>query len=143
MSEAGGYTGNDGQKVKPTRLTQIRTYGPRARSDALFAKELDQDNDTSDPPSRSRPMAFLRCISLEQGSGPLVLLCHAFSGESWYSWEAHQLKALADAELPRRRARHARLRQDRPARRRSTSTRCFISSATWSACSMPWARRRR
>ena len=31
----------------------------------------------------------------EQGSGPLVLLCHGFP-ESWYSWR-HQLKALADA----------------------------------------------
>jgi pimeloyl-ACP methyl ester carboxylesterase len=31
----------------------------------------------------------------EQGSGPLVLLCHGFP-ESWYSWR-HQLKALSDA----------------------------------------------
>ena len=31
----------------------------------------------------------------EQGSGPLVLLCHGFP-ESWYSWR-HQLTALADA----------------------------------------------
>ena len=31
----------------------------------------------------------------EQGSGPLVLMCHGFP-ESWYSWR-HQLKALADA----------------------------------------------
>ena len=31
----------------------------------------------------------------EQGSGPLVVLCHGFP-ESWYSWR-HQLKALADA----------------------------------------------
>jgi pimeloyl-ACP methyl ester carboxylesterase len=32
---------------------------------------------------------------VEQGAGPLVLLCHGFP-ESWYSWR-HQLKALADA----------------------------------------------
>ena len=31
----------------------------------------------------------------EQGSGPLVLLCHGFP-ESWYSWR-HQLPALAEA----------------------------------------------
>jgi pimeloyl-ACP methyl ester carboxylesterase len=31
----------------------------------------------------------------EQGSGPLVLMCHGFP-ESWYSWR-HQLRALSDA----------------------------------------------
>src|SRR5450432_2052895 len=31
----------------------------------------------------------------EQGSGPLVLLCHGFP-ESWYSWR-HQIPALAAA----------------------------------------------
>lgn len=31
----------------------------------------------------------------EQGSGPLVVLCHGFP-ESWYSWR-HQLKALSEA----------------------------------------------
>ena len=31
----------------------------------------------------------------EQGSGPLVLLCHGFP-ESWYSWR-HQLRALSEA----------------------------------------------
>ena len=31
----------------------------------------------------------------EQGSGPLVVLCHGFP-ESWYSWR-HQLPALAEA----------------------------------------------
>src|SRR4029077_6174146 len=31
----------------------------------------------------------------EQGTGPLVLLCHGFP-ESWYSWR-HQLRALAEA----------------------------------------------
>ena len=32
---------------------------------------------------------------VEQGEGPLVLLCHGFP-ESWYSWR-HQLPALAAA----------------------------------------------
>ena len=31
----------------------------------------------------------------EQGSGPLIVLCHGFP-ESWYSWR-HQLRALAKA----------------------------------------------
>jgi pimeloyl-ACP methyl ester carboxylesterase len=37
----------------------------------------------------------IRIHIAEQGSGPLVLLCHGFP-ESWYSWR-HQLKALGDA----------------------------------------------
>ncbi|MFO1084517.1 MAG: alpha/beta hydrolase [Reyranellaceae bacterium] len=37
----------------------------------------------------------IRMHIAEQGSGPLVLMCHGFP-ESWYSWR-HQLKALADA----------------------------------------------
>jgi pimeloyl-ACP methyl ester carboxylesterase len=37
----------------------------------------------------------IRMHIAEQGSGPLVLLCHGFP-ESWYSWR-HQLPALAAA----------------------------------------------
>jgi pimeloyl-ACP methyl ester carboxylesterase len=37
----------------------------------------------------------IRMHIAEQGSGPLVLLCHGFP-ESWYSWR-HQLEALAAA----------------------------------------------
>src|SRR5437588_5010476 len=37
----------------------------------------------------------IRMHVAEQGTGPLVLLCHGFP-ESWYSWR-HQLKALAAA----------------------------------------------
>jgi pimeloyl-ACP methyl ester carboxylesterase len=37
----------------------------------------------------------IRMHVVEQGSGPLVLLCHGFP-ESWYSWR-HQLDALAAA----------------------------------------------
>jgi pimeloyl-ACP methyl ester carboxylesterase len=37
----------------------------------------------------------LRVHLAEQGTGPLVVLCHGFP-ESWYSWR-HQLAALADA----------------------------------------------
>jgi pimeloyl-ACP methyl ester carboxylesterase len=37
----------------------------------------------------------IRMHIAEQGSGPLVLMCHGFP-ESWYSWR-HQLEALAQA----------------------------------------------
>src|SRR5512138_2300616 len=37
----------------------------------------------------------IRMHVAEQGSGPLVLLCHGFP-ESWYSYR-HQLRALAGA----------------------------------------------
>jgi pimeloyl-ACP methyl ester carboxylesterase len=37
----------------------------------------------------------IRVHVVEQGSGPLVLLCHGFP-ESWYSWR-HQMQALAAA----------------------------------------------
>src|SRR5437773_4502508 len=37
----------------------------------------------------------IRMHIAEQGTGPLVVLCHGFP-ESWYSWR-HQLAALADA----------------------------------------------
>jgi pimeloyl-ACP methyl ester carboxylesterase len=37
----------------------------------------------------------IRLRVAEQGTGPLVLLCHGFP-ESWYSWR-HQLRALAEA----------------------------------------------
>jgi pimeloyl-ACP methyl ester carboxylesterase len=37
----------------------------------------------------------IRIHLAEQGSGPLVLMCHGFP-ESWYSWR-HQLAALAEA----------------------------------------------
>jgi pimeloyl-ACP methyl ester carboxylesterase len=37
----------------------------------------------------------IRMHVAEQGSGPLVILCHGFP-ESWYSWR-HQLQALAEA----------------------------------------------
>lgn len=37
----------------------------------------------------------IRMHIAEQGTGPLVVLCHGFP-ESWYSWR-HQLQALADA----------------------------------------------
>src|SRR6185437_5116951 len=37
----------------------------------------------------------IRMLYAEQGTGPLVLLCHGFP-ESWYSWR-HQLPGLAKA----------------------------------------------
>ncbi|HEY0748620.1 MAG TPA: alpha/beta hydrolase [Steroidobacteraceae bacterium] len=47
------------------------------------------------PTQRTIEANGIRMHIAEQGSGPLVLLCHGFP-ESWYSWR-HQLKALAEA----------------------------------------------
>jgi pimeloyl-ACP methyl ester carboxylesterase len=44
---------------------------------------------------RSLEANGIRMHIAEQGTGPLVLLCHGFP-ESWYSWR-HQLPALATA----------------------------------------------
>jgi pimeloyl-ACP methyl ester carboxylesterase len=49
----------------------------------------------SEPTHRIVDANGIRIHIAEQGSGPLVLLCHGFP-ESWYSWR-HQLKALAQA----------------------------------------------
>jgi pimeloyl-ACP methyl ester carboxylesterase len=49
----------------------------------------------SEPTHRVVEANGIRIHIAEQGSGPLVLLCHGFP-ESWYSWR-HQLKALAQA----------------------------------------------
>ena len=45
--------------------------------------------------SRTIDANGIRIHLAEQGSGPLVLLCHGFP-ESWYSWR-HQLSALSAA----------------------------------------------
>jgi pimeloyl-ACP methyl ester carboxylesterase len=39
----------------------------------------------------------IRMHVVEQGAGPVVVLCHGFP-ESWYSWR-HQLQALAEGGL--------------------------------------------
>src|SRR5450755_1327373 len=49
----------------------------------------------SGPTQRIIESNGIRLNIAEQGSGPLVLLCHGFP-ESWYSWR-HQLAALAAA----------------------------------------------
>ena len=49
----------------------------------------------SEPKLRFIEANGIRMHIAEQGSGPLVLLCHGLP-ESWYSWR-HQLKALAEA----------------------------------------------
>src|SRR6202011_2755865 len=49
----------------------------------------------SEPTQRMIETNGIRLNIAEQGSGPLVLLCHGFP-ESWYSWR-HQLSALAAA----------------------------------------------
>jgi pimeloyl-ACP methyl ester carboxylesterase len=49
----------------------------------------------SEPAHRNVEANGIRIHLAEQGSGPLVLLCHGFP-ESWYSWR-HQMSALAAA----------------------------------------------
>src|ERR1700728_3635125 len=49
----------------------------------------------SEPTHRTVDANGIRIHLAEQGSGPLVLLCHGFP-ESWYSWR-HQLAALSAA----------------------------------------------
>lgn len=55
---------------------------------------MDHSNDAS-AQHRSMDVNGIRMHGVEQGSGPVVLLCHGFP-ESWYSWR-HQLPALAAA----------------------------------------------
>src|ERR1700676_4830214 len=50
---------------------------------------------TNEPSHRTLDANGIRIHIAEQGSGPLVLLCHGFP-ESWYSWR-HQMKVLAEA----------------------------------------------
>jgi pimeloyl-ACP methyl ester carboxylesterase len=47
------------------------------------------------PPSRFTTTNGIKMHYVEQGSGPLVVLCHGWP-ESWYSWR-HQIPALAQA----------------------------------------------
>jgi pimeloyl-ACP methyl ester carboxylesterase len=47
------------------------------------------------PPSRFTTTNGIKMHHVEQGSGPLVVLCHGWP-ESWYSWR-HQIPALAQA----------------------------------------------
>ena len=49
----------------------------------------------SEPAQRMIEVNGIRLNIAEQGTGPMVLLCHGFP-ESWYSWR-HQLDALAAA----------------------------------------------
>ena len=49
----------------------------------------------------------IRIHFAEQGTGPLVLLCHGFP-EGWYSWR-DQLRGARRRRISRGRARHARL----------------------------------
>jgi pimeloyl-ACP methyl ester carboxylesterase len=83
------------------------------------------------PTHRTIETNGIRMKIAEQGSGPLVLMCHGFP-ESWYSWR-HQLEALAEAGY------HAvapDMRGYGGSERPDGSTRCFTSWATWWACSM-------
>jgi pimeloyl-ACP methyl ester carboxylesterase len=57
------------------------------------ANTLEREATMSEPTQRIVESNGIRLNVAEQGSGPLVLLCHGFP-ESWYSWR-HQIAALA------------------------------------------------
>jgi pimeloyl-ACP methyl ester carboxylesterase len=79
---------------------------PRALAQPLKAAAPEPGAAGSDPPSwvdTAMPGVTHRIVETngirihvaEQGTGPLVILCHGFP-ECWYSWR-HQLRALAEA----------------------------------------------
>src|SRR3977135_2501592 len=59
------------------------------------ANTLEREAIMSEPMQRIIESNGISLNVAEQGSGPLVLLCHGFP-ESWYSWR-HQIAALAAA----------------------------------------------
>src|SRR5260221_3465780 len=60
-----------------------------------LADTAKKEGTMSEPTQRIIETNGIRLNIAEQGTGPLVLLCHGFP-ESWYSWR-HQLGALAAA----------------------------------------------
>ncbi|HEV2580396.1 MAG TPA: alpha/beta fold hydrolase, partial [Ktedonobacteraceae bacterium] len=61
---------------------------------------MGSDEATKEPAAQAMSHRFIETNGLkmhivEQGTGPLVLLCHGFP-EFWYSW-SHQVPALAAA----------------------------------------------
>jgi epoxide hydrolase A/B len=58
-----------------------------------FAGPFERGGTMTEPTQRIIAANDIRLNIAEQGSGPLVLLCHGFP-ESWYSWR-HQIGALA------------------------------------------------
>ena len=103
--------------------------GPLVLDGLLMAAEIQH---------RQIPLNGIEMHVAECGDGPLVLMCHGWP-ELWYSWR-HQLLALADGRLSRRRARHARLRRDHGAGRCRRLHDPASMSATWSRSSTRSAR---
>jgi epoxide hydrolase A/B len=60
-----------------------------------FAQTAARGDTMSEPTQRIIEANNIRVNIAEQGSGPLVLLCHGFP-ECWYSWR-QQIRALAEA----------------------------------------------
>ena len=110
----------------------LRLGLPVIGSSAL-AQTPEKGKAMSEPTQRIVETNGIRLNVAEQGQGPLVLLCHGFP--EILVLLAPPARRARRGRLPRRRARHARLRQERPAAKPSTSTRSSTWSATWSACS--------
>jgi pimeloyl-ACP methyl ester carboxylesterase len=67
------------------------------------------------PSSRTISANGIELFLLEEGEGPLVVLCHGWP-ELSYSWR-HQIKALAQARISCGGAGHAEVRPNQRARR--------------------------
>jgi pimeloyl-ACP methyl ester carboxylesterase len=67
----------------------VTAVGPICRSSVSFAQPA------ADVAHRTIGVNGIHLHFVEQGAGPLIVLCHGFP-ESWYSWR-HQLPALAAA----------------------------------------------
>ena len=105
-----------------------KVLGQSQKGGGLVSTVQNSNLQTRDVQHRFVETNGIRMHIAEQGSGPLVVLCHGFP-ESWYSWR-HQLPAIAEAGF---RAVAPDMRgygqTDRPVR--STSTPSFIWSVIW------------
>jgi pimeloyl-ACP methyl ester carboxylesterase len=82
------------RKFLQTTLLALQSASSLFHSKA-FAQAVRQGNTMSRPTQRIIEVNNIRINIAEQGSGPLVLLCHGFP-ECWYSWR-QQISALAEA----------------------------------------------
>ena len=111
---------------------------PDALPSTAFAATAERDGKMSKTTQRIIECNGIHINIAEQGEGPLVLLVHGFPNPgSRGGIRSTRLLPPVSVLSPPTCAATARVMR----RRRSTSTRSCILSATWSAFSMPWVRR--
>ena len=106
---------------------------PDGLSSTAFAAASERDGKMSAPDATHHRSNNIHINIAEQGSGPLVLLCHGFP-ECWYSWRHRSPRSPKLVSMPSRPTCAATARATR--RRQSTNTPSSIWSGTSSACSM-------